>query len=83
MMMEKKRGKLNQITLKGMVERVDWYGMVSFSWLKTCLFIWIPLHTIVFLLPPEYRVLASAFLSILLGIIVANTKKSALTVKKN
>lgn len=83
MMMEKKKGKLDHITLRAMVDRVDWYGMVSFSWLKTCLFIWIPLHTIVFLLPPEYRVLASAFLSILLGIIVANTKKSALKATKN
>jgi len=28
------------------------------------------------LLPPEYRVLVSAFLSILLGILIAVTKKS-------
>lgn len=65
------------ITVKEMIERIDWYTIVSFSWLKTCIFIWIPCHTIVFLLPAEYRVLASAFLSILLGILVAASKKGS------
>lgn len=65
------------ITVKEMVDRVDWYTIVSFSWLKTCIFVWIPCHTIVFLLPVQYRVLASAFLSILLGIIVAISKKGS------
>lgn len=68
--------RINQITLKQLVDRVDWYSMVSFSWLKTCLFIWIPCHTVVFLLPEEYRVLASAFLSVLLGILVTLSKKN-------
>lgn len=67
--------KGNKITVKDLVDRVDWYTIVSFSWLKTCIFVWIPCHTIVFLLLPEYRVLASAFLSILLGIIIAISKK--------
>lgn len=69
---EKKGEKL---TVKDLVDRVDWYTIVSFSWLKTCIFIWIPCHTIVFLLPTQYRVLASAFLSILLGILIAISKK--------
>lgn len=78
MKIEQKLGKLKgAITLKAMVERIDWYGLVSFSWLTTCLFIWIPLHTAVFLLPAEYRVLASAFLSILLGALIAFSKKGA------
>lgn len=63
------------VTIKAIVDKIDWYTLVSFSWLKTCIFIWIPLHTIVFLMPPEYRVLASAFLSILLGVLIAITKK--------
>lgn len=71
---EKKGGKFS---VKDMVDRVDWYTMVSFSWMKTCIFIWIPCHTIVFLLPGEYRVLTSAFLSILLGILVALSKKDS------
>jgi hypothetical protein len=71
---EKKGGS---VTVKDLVDRVDWYTVVSFSWLKTCIFIWIPCHTIVFLLPVQYRVLASAFLSILLGILVAVSKKGS------
>ncbi len=65
-------------TVTELVGKVDWNGMVSFSWLKTCGFVWIPGHTIAFLLPEEYRVLCSAFLSILLGIIVAFSKKGAI-----
>ncbi|MBU3144413.1 hypothetical protein [Clostridium sp. CF012] len=71
---EKKGGK---VTVKDLVNRVDWYTIVSFSWLKTCTVIWIPCHTIVFMLPLQYRVLASAFLSILLGILVAVSKKGS------
>ncbi len=67
-----------KVTVKELVDKLDWYGLVSFSWLKTCLFVWIPMHTLVFLLPSEYRVLASAFLSILLGILVALSKKGGI-----
>ncbi len=84
LMYEKKMGLLpGGITVKEMVNRIDWYGIVSFSWLKTCIFIWMPCHTIVFLLPSEYRVLASAFLSILLGVIVAISKKNSLNTNAN
>ncbi len=54
-----------------MVDRVDWHSMVGFSWLKTCIFVWMPAHSLVFLIPTQYQVLVSAFLSILLGILVA------------
>lgn len=64
-----------QITVAELVDQIDWHTLVRFSWLKTCLFIWIPGHTLVFLLPVHYRVLASAFLSILLGVLVAFSKK--------
>lgn len=69
--------KGENITIKDFVDRIDWYTIVSFSWLKTCTLVWIPCHTAVFLLPPQYRVLASAFLSILLGILVAISKKGS------
>lgn len=72
---EKKEGVIKEITLLEMVNRMDWYQIVSFSWIKTCLLIWTPIHTVVFLLPSQYRVLVSAFLSILLGILIALTKK--------
>jgi hypothetical protein len=78
---EKKKGLIKGVTVEEMVKRIDWYGIVSFSWLKTCIFVWMPCHTAVFLLPSEYRVLASAFLSILLGVLVAISKKSSLNSK--
>lgn len=72
-----------KLSIKDFVDRIDWYTMVSFSWLKTCTLVWIPCHTIVFLLPVQYRVLASAFLSILLGILVAVSKKGSLKTANN
>lgn len=67
--------KLGKINLSILVDRVDWHSLVEFSWVKTCTMFWIPVHTVVFLLPSEYRVLASAFLSIALGMLLALAKK--------
>lgn len=64
-----------RVTINELVDKNDWYSLVGFSWLKTCPFFWIPAHTIVFLLPEEYRVIASAFLSIALGLLMAISKK--------
>lgn len=69
---EKKGGK---VTMKELIAKNDWNSLVEFSWLKTCPFFWIPAHTIVFLLPSQYRVLVSAFLSIALGLLLALAKK--------
>ncbi len=41
---------------------------------KTILFFWIPAHTITFCLPPDYRILMSAFLSLALGFILTIKK---------
>jgi len=62
-------------TLREVIDRIDWYGFVSFVVLKTIPFFWIPAHTITFLLPAEYRILAAAMLSIALGGILAFAKK--------
>lgn len=59
--------------------RIDWKGFVQFVIFKTLPFFWIPAHTITFLLPPEYRVLLAAALSLALGVILAFAK----TGKKN
>lgn len=64
------------VTIKGITDRIDWYQFVSFVILKTIPFFWIPAHTITFMLPPEYRVLVAAFLSIALGMILSFAKKS-------
>ena len=69
---ENKGGK---VKLSDVVKRIDWDGFVSFVLIKTIPLFWIPAHTITFLLPPEYRVLMAAFLSIALGAILAFAKK--------
>ena len=63
-------GKKN-ITPSDVVSRIDWNGFVSFVLLKTIPFFWIPAHTVTFMLPPEYRVLTAAMLSIALGILLS------------
>ncbi len=69
-----------KINLKEVVTRIDWYGFISFVVGKTIPFFWIPAHTMTFLLPGEYRVIAAAFLSIALGAILAFSKKKKSTV---
>lgn len=70
---ENKKGK---VTLSEAIKRIDWDGFVSFVIMKTIPIFWIPAHTITFLLPPEYRVLSAAFLSIVLGALLAFAKKN-------
>ena len=55
--------------------RIDWQGFIGFVVLKTIPFFWIPAHTVTFLLPPEYRILVAASLSIALGAILAYAKR--------
>ena len=62
-------------SVKQVVERIDWNGFVSFVLLKTVPFFWVPAHTITFLLPPEYRVLVAAMLSIALGLLLTMAKR--------
>jgi hypothetical protein len=61
--------------LDAVVRAIDWPGFVTFVLVKTIPLFWIPAHTITFLLPPEYRVLAAALLSIALGAILARARQ--------
>ena len=60
--------------LRGVVNGVDWHGFVSFTLFKTIPLFWIPAHTLTFMLPPEYQVMAAAALSIALGLILSIRK---------
>ena len=66
--------KRKNLKLSQVLEEVDWNNFVSFVVLITIPGFWIPAHTITFLLPPEYRVLMAAFLSIALGAILSFAK---------
>ncbi|MFT5873830.1 MAG: hypothetical protein ACI8WT_002782 [Clostridium sp.] len=69
---EKNGGK---VTMSEIIDKNDWHSLVEFSWIKTCPFFWIPAHTVVFMLPGQYRVIVSAFLSIALGTLLTIAKK--------
>ena len=56
------------------INGVDWHGFVSFTLFKTIPLFWIPAHTLTFMLPAEYQVIAAAALSIALGIILSLKK---------
>lgn len=60
--------------LRGVVNGVDWHSFVSFTLFKTIPLFWIPAHTLTFLLPAEYQVIAAAALSIALGLILSLRK---------
>jgi len=65
-----------QITMNQVIAKIDWQGLMTFVVMKTIPFFWVPAHTIVFLMPPEYRVLASAYLAIVLGVILSYAKRA-------
>jgi hypothetical protein len=48
-----------------------WFRNIPF----TVLWFWLPAHTITFSLPPEYRVLMAALLSLALGFLITTRKK--------
>jgi len=50
---------------------LDWEVLWNFVFKKTIPFFWIPAHTIVFLLPDDFRILAAALLGIVLGVLLA------------
>ena len=68
-------------SLKDAVKGVDWSGFINFVVFKTVPFFWIPAHTIVFLLPGEYRLVVAALLSIALGILLTLANKKPKTAK--
>lgn len=58
----------------GLIDKHAWGSFIP----KTILYFWLPAHTVTFLLPPEFRVLMGAFLSMALGffLTIRSVKKS-------
>lgn len=50
---------------------LNWNVQWNFVFKKTIPFFWIPMHTITFLLPPDFQVLFAAILGVALGMILA------------
>lgn len=77
----KAKSSKTKATVIDAVNAVDWNGFISFVVFKTVPFFWIPAHTIVFLLPGEYRLVVAALLSIALGILLSLANKKPKTAK--
>ncbi len=71
---EGKIEKIIKVKFLTVLKTVDWSSFISFAVCKTIPIFWIPAHTITFILPSEYRVLAAAMLSIVLGAILGYSK---------
>ncbi len=65
------------VTFKQVISTVDWQNFFSFVICKTLPFFWIPAQTITFMLPPEYRVLMAAALSLALGLLLSLAKRGS------
>ncbi len=70
------RSKGGRRAFGDVVAAVDWKRFLGFVVGKTIPLFWIPVHTLVFLLPSEYRILAAALLSIALGVILTWGKRA-------
>ena len=69
------------IAVGDILTNLDWTVLWNFVFKKTIPFFWIPAHTLVFLMPADFRILAAALLSIVLGVLlaVANLSKGGTT----
>ena len=62
-------------TLRNVIGVIDWPDFFLFVVGKTIPLWWIPVHTLTFMLPSAYRVLAAAYLSIILGVILVYARR--------
>ncbi len=72
-----KLANLFKVPFAKAIDSIDFKSFIGFVLFKTIPLFWIPAHTITFCLPPEYRVLCAAMLSIFLGLILAGAKLRA------
>ena len=70
--------RINQknLPLNELIATIKWDDFISFIVCKTIPFFWIPVQTVTFSLPAQYRVVMAAYLSIVLGVILVYAKKS-------
>lgn len=62
------------ITPRQAVDSVDWGELIDFTLFKTIPLFWIPVNTVGFLLPQEYRIVFAAVLSLAFGILMTVLK---------
>ena len=62
-------------TILKVLHYIDWPEFFRFVVGKTIPFFWIPVQTINFMLPAQYRIIVAAYLSIVLGLILAYARR--------
>lgn len=77
MYLDLKHAGETDLSLANVVKNIDTVSFWTFVVKKTVPFFWVPAHTLTFLLPGEYRVVAAAMLSIALGLILTIAKRRA------
>lgn len=72
------RGYFSRVNVGEIISNINWDVHYNFVLKKTIPLFWIPAHTLTFLLPRDYQILAAALLGVALGIIlsVASLKES-------
>jgi len=75
MYLDLKHAGEKDLSLGNVVNHIDTSSFWTFVVCKTVPFFWVPAHTLTFLLPGEYRILAAAMLSIALGLILTIAKR--------
>ena len=63
-----------RVTVREAVDSVDWGELVEFTLFKTIPFFWIPINTVGFLLPMDYRIVFAAMLSLVFGVLMTALK---------
>jgi len=66
-----------------LIQKIDWAAFIDFVVFKTIPLFWIPAHTITFTLPTHYRVVVAAYLSIVLGVILAYSNRKQKTINED
>ncbi|HMM16114.1 MAG TPA: hypothetical protein PKC47_01060, partial [Petrimonas sp.] len=69
---EGKVSQLKEVKFSQVIKRIDWVELFQFVILNLILFI--PINTVVFLVPQDQRVLLAAYSSILLGMVLGYHK---------
>lgn len=62
------------VTVREAVNSVDWGELVDFMLFKTIPLFWIPVNTLGFLLPVDYRIVFAAMLSLVFGVLMTILK---------
>lgn len=70
--MKYKQGQ--RCTIREAVDSLDWGELIDFTVFKTIPFFWIPVNTIVCMLPVDYRVVCASILSFMFGVLMSVLK---------